>query len=49
MIKRYISKMVSRHGAEGFIIMVLDMIVKITPSKKDDIMVAKIKKAMKAK
>tara|TARA_R110001592_G_scaffold27006_6_gene100565 strand:+ start:752 stop:901 length:150 start_codon:yes stop_codon:yes gene_type:complete len=49
MIKRYIRKMVNKHGAERFIIMVVDMIVKITPSKKDDIMVAKIKKAMKAK
>lgn len=41
--------MVLRHGAEGFIIMVLDAIAGVTPSKKDDALVKKLKKAMKKK
>jgi len=34
-------------GVKGFIMKVLDIIVKLTPSKKDDEMVVKIKKVIK--
>jgi len=47
MIKRYIKGQIKKHGVKGFIIKVLDIIVKYTPSKKDDEMVAKIKQVMK--
>ena len=46
MLSAYIKKKVKKHGAKAFIMKVIDMIVKATPSKKDDEMVAKIKKAM---
>jgi hypothetical protein len=46
MLSSYIKRKVKKHGAKGFIIMVLDIIVKVTPSKEDDKLVAKIKKAM---
>ena len=46
MLSSYIKRKVKKHGAKGFIIMVLDIKVKMTPSKEDDRMVAKIKKAM---
>ena len=47
MLSAYIKIQVKRHGAKVFIMKVIDIIVKYTPSKKDDAMVAKIKKAMK--
>jgi hypothetical protein len=37
---------VKKHGAKALIIKVLDIIVKATPSKKDDEMVAKIKEVL---
>jgi|TARA_R110000823_G_scaffold292314_3_gene411122 hypothetical protein len=46
LLSRYIKKQTKKHGTKGFIIKVLDVIVKLTPSKKDDEMVAKIKKTM---
>lgn len=46
MLSSYIKRKVKKHGAKGFIIIILDIIVKMTPSKEDDRMVAKIKKAM---
>ena len=46
MLSAYIKKKVKKHGAKAFIMKFIDMIVKATPSKKDDEMVAKIKKAM---
>lgn len=44
MLSAYIKKQVKKKGAKAFIIKVIDLIVKATPSKKDDEMVAKIKK-----
>jgi len=46
MLSSYIKRKIKKHGVKGFIIMVLDIVVKMTPSKEDDKLVAKIKKAM---
>tara|TARA_X000001388_G_C2223857_1_gene120352 strand:+ start:1417 stop:1602 length:186 start_codon:yes stop_codon:yes gene_type:complete len=43
MIKRYIRGQVRRHGAKAVIMWVLENIAKMTPSKKDDEMIAKVK------
>jgi hypothetical protein len=43
MIKRYIKGQVKKHGVKGFVIKVLELIAKATPSKEDDRLVAKIK------
>jgi len=48
MLSSYIKRKIKKHGTKGFIIIVLDIIVKMTPSKADDKMVAKIKKAMES-
>lgn len=48
MLSAYIKKKVKKHGAKAFILKVIEMIAKATPSKKDDEMVAKIKKAMES-
>tara|TARA_R110000803_G_scaffold148852_1_gene214299 strand:+ start:707 stop:865 length:159 start_codon:yes stop_codon:yes gene_type:complete len=48
MLSSYIKRKTKKHGVKGFIIIVLDIIVKYTPSKEDDKMVAKIKKAMES-
>ncbi len=46
MLSSYIKRQVKKHGAKALIIKVLDIIVKATPSKKDDEMVAKIKEVL---
>ncbi len=43
MIKRYVRGQIKKHGVKGFVIIVLELIAKVTPSKKDDILVEKIK------
>jgi len=43
MIKRYIKGQVKKYGVKGFIIKVLELIAKVTPSKEDDKIVSKIK------
>ena len=43
MIKRYIKSQVKKLGVKGFVIKVLELIAKVTPSKEDDKLVAKIK------
>tara|TARA_R110000824_G_scaffold77767_4_gene196593 strand:- start:15362 stop:15520 length:159 start_codon:yes stop_codon:yes gene_type:complete len=48
MLSSYIKRKTKKHGTKGFIIIILDIIVKMTPSKEDDRMVAKIKKAMES-
>ena len=48
MLSSYVKRQVKKHGAKAFIIKVIDLIVKATPSKKDDDLVAKIKKAMES-
>ena len=47
MLSVYIKKQVKKRGTKAFILKVLDMIVKATPSKKDDQVVAKIKEVLK--
>ena len=47
MLSVYIVRQVKKHGAKRLIFKILDMIVKATPSKEDDKLVAKIKEAMK--
>ena len=46
MLSSYIKRQVKKRGAKAFIVKVLDIIVKATPSKKDDEMVAKIKEVL---
>ena len=46
MLSSWVKKQVKKKGSKVFIIKVLDMIVKATPSKKDDEMVAKIKEIL---
>jgi len=48
MLSSYVKRQVKKIGAKAFIIKVIDLIVKATPSKKDDELVAKIKKAMES-
>ena len=43
MIKRYIKGQIKKHGVKAFVIKVLELIAKATPSKEDDELVAKIK------
>ena len=46
MLSSYIRRQIKKKGAKVFIIKVLDIIVKLTPSKKDDEMVKKIKEVL---
>ena len=46
MLSSWVKRQVKKKGAKVFILKVLDMIVKATPSKKDDEMVARIKEVM---
>ena len=46
MLSSWVRKQVKKKGAKVFMLKVLDMIVKATPSKKDDEMVAKIKEVV---
>ena len=46
MLSSYIKRQVKKHGAKALIVKVLDIIVKATPSKKDDGMVAKVKEVL---
>jgi hypothetical protein len=46
MLSSWVRRQVRKKGAKVFILKVLDMIVSATPSKKDDEMVAKIKKIL---
>tara|TARA_Y100000034_G_scaffold111871_1_gene145351 strand:+ start:331 stop:492 length:162 start_codon:yes stop_codon:yes gene_type:complete len=46
MLSSWVKRQVKKKGAKAFMLKVLDMIVKATPSKKDDEMVAKIKEVM---
>jgi hypothetical protein len=47
MLSSYVKRQIKKMGVKGFIMKVLDIIVKLTPSKKDDEMVAKIKIVIK--
>ena len=46
MLSSWVRKQIKKKGAKAFILKVLDMIVKATPSKKDDEMVAKMKEVL---
>ena len=46
MLSSWVRRQVKKKGAKAFILKVLEMIVKATPSKKDDEMVAKIKEVL---
>jgi hypothetical protein len=46
MLSSWVRKQIKKKGAKAFMLKVLDMIVKATPSKKDDEMVARIKEVM---
>ena len=46
MLSSYIRRQIKKKGAKVFIIKVLDIIVKLTQSKKDDEMVKKIKEVL---
>jgi len=48
MIKRYIRKMVLKHGAKEFMLMVLQWVANITVSKEDDKVVADLRVALDA-
>ena len=47
MLSSYIKRQIKKMGVKAFIMKVLDIIVKLTPTKKDDEMVAKIKQVIK--
>jgi len=46
MLSSWVKRQVKKKGAKAFMLKVLDMIAKATPSKDDDKMVAKIKKVL---
>lgn len=47
MLSSYIKRQIKKMGVKAFMIKVLDTIVKITPSKEDDKIVAEVKKVLK--
>jgi len=47
MFSRYIRKQIAKRGMKAFILRVVEIAVKLTPSKKDDEMLTKIKSVMK--
>ena len=46
LLSRYIKKQVKRHGLKTFILKILSLAAKVTPSRKDDLMVAELKKVV---
>jgi len=46
MLSSWVKRQVKKKGAKAFIIKVLDIIAAATPSKKDDKIVAEIKKVL---
>tara|TARA_Y100000034_G_scaffold65496_2_gene79145 strand:- start:5639 stop:5803 length:165 start_codon:yes stop_codon:yes gene_type:complete len=46
MLSSYIRRQVKKRGAKALILKILEMIVKATPSKTDDMMVAKVKETL---
>lgn len=47
MLSKWIDRQIKKKGIKNFIIWILDIVTKATKSKKDDEMVAEIKKVMK--
>jgi len=48
MMRRFIRAQIMRYGVEGLMMMILNTVAKITTSKKDDILVQKIKAVLAA-
>ena len=46
MIRRYIKGQIRKYGAKALMLKMLEMMAKYTPSKKDDKMLADIKKIL---
>ena len=46
MLSSWVRKQVKKKGAKAFMLKILDIIVSVTPSKKDDEMLAEIKDVM---
>jgi len=45
-VEKYIAKKVSKHGLKGAVIWFIGKVVKATPSKKDDALLAEIKEVL---
>ena len=45
-VEKYIAKKVSKHGLKGAVIWFISKVVKATPSKKDDALLAEIKEVL---
>jgi|TARA_Y100000296_G_C4974694_1_gene157656 hypothetical protein len=46
LLSRYIEKQVKKHGLKAFVLKILSMAAKLTPSKKDDLLVKELKKVV---
>jgi len=46
MLSKYIGRQVKKRGLKEFFLWIIGMVVKVTPTKKDDKMVAEIKKVL---
>jgi hypothetical protein len=47
MLSKYVERQIKKRGAKAFFLWVAELIAKATPTKKDDQMVAEIKKVLK--
>ena len=47
MLSKYVERQIKKRGAKAFFLWVAELIAKATPSKKDDQMLAEIKKVLK--
>ena len=46
MLSKYIERQIKKHGLKKFILKVLGVVAKLTPSKEDDKMLEEIKKVL---
>lgn len=46
LLSKYVGRQVKKHGLKNFILKVLTYAAKLTPGKKDDRMVAELKKVL---
>ena len=46
MLSKYVERQIKKRGAKAFFLWVAELIAKATPSKKDDQMLAEIKKVL---
>jgi hypothetical protein len=46
MLSKYVERQIKKRGAKAFFLWVAELIAKATPTKKDDQMVAEIKKVL---